>query len=120
MDGVLSQQPNLPMGQNGLFIFFRVFNFMPYIAIGLLIIVVAIWIIFGIKKFRWAKILAIVLTVLVVIIGGLSLGTLLLGRRFREGFSPDGENFQRFEERENNVFEESTGSSIGENMQIVV
>ena len=120
MDGVLSQQPNLPMGQNGLFIFFRALNFLPYIAIGLLIIVVAIWIIFGIKKLRWAKILAIVLTVLVVIIGGLSLGTFLLGRRFMGGSPPEGEQFQRFEERENDEIEENDSASLLENMQIVI
>ena len=120
MDGVLTQQPNQPMGQNGLFIFFRALNFLPYIAIGLLIIVVAIWIIFGIKKLRWAKILAIVLTVLVVIIGGLSLGTFLLGRRFMGGSPPEGEQFQRFEERGNNGIEESVNTSLIENMHVTI
>lgn len=120
MDGVLAQQSNQPMGRNGLFIFFRALNIMPYIAIGLLIIVVAIWIIFGIKKFRWAKILAIVLTVLVVIIGGLSLGTFFLGRRFMGGSPPEGEQFQRFEERENNGTEENDSASLLENMEVVV
>ena len=120
MDGVSVQQLNQPMGQNGLFIFFRALNFMPYIAIGLLIIVVAIWIIFGIKKLRWAKILAIVLTVLVVIIGGLSLGTFFLGRRFMGGSPPDGGQFQRFEERENNRIEDNGNANLIENMQVVV
>jgi hypothetical protein len=120
MDGVSVQQLNQPMGRNGLFIFFRALNFMPYIAIGLLIIVVAIWIIFGIKKFRWAKILAIVLTVLVVITGGLSLGTLFLSRRFMGGSPPEGEQFQRFEERENSVIEENGSASLTKNIQIAI
>lgn len=120
MDGVLAQQPNQPMGQNGLFIFLRVFNFMPYIAIGLLVIVLAIWIIFGIKKFRWAKILAIVLTILVLITGGLSLGTLFLSRRFMREFPSDGEQFRRFEEKENNEIKENGSVRLTENMQLVV
>ena len=116
MGDVPVQQPNQLMGQNGLFIIFRSLNFMPYIAIGLLIIVVAIWIIFGIKKLRWAKILAIILTVLVVITGGLSLGTFFLGRRFMGGSPPEGEQFQRFEERENGEIEEKDSVSLLENM----
>ena len=59
---------------------FGILRFFPYIAIGLLIIAVAIWIVFGIKKFKWSKILAIILTVLVVIFGILSMLPIFLGR----------------------------------------
>ena len=104
----------------GFFIIFGLIGYLPYIAIGLLVITAALWIIFGIKKLRWAKIIAIVLTVLVVITGGLSLGSFFLGRRFREGFPRDGEQFQRFEERENNGTEENDSASLLENMEVVV
>ncbi|MFA5014363.1 MAG: hypothetical protein WC549_02325 [Actinomycetota bacterium] len=104
----------------GFFIIFGLIGYLPYIAIGMLIITVTLWIIFGIKKLRWAKILAIVLTVLVVITGGLSLGTFFISRRFMGEFPPDGEQFRRFEERENNGIEENGSISLIENMQVVV
>ena len=50
----------------------KVFRFLPYIEIGLLVITIVIWVIFGIKKFRWAKVIAIILTVIVVVTGVLS------------------------------------------------
>ena len=58
---------------------------------------IAFWVVFGIKKLRWAKILAIVLTVLVVITGLLSFTPYIMGAitgrqiPFR-GF-PDGGDF---------------------------
>jgi thiol:disulfide interchange protein len=68
------------------FIIFRVPQYFPYIAIGLLVFAIAIWIIFAIKKFRWAKILAIVLTIFVLITGLFSLAPLLLrGNPPRDG-----------------------------------
>lgn len=79
----------------GFFLLFGILRFLPYIAIGLLVIAVVIWIVFGIKKFRWTKILAIVLTVFVVIFGALSMFSIFLGRnmtRNRIG-PPDGQNF---------------------------
>jgi hypothetical protein len=119
MNGILAQQPNQLIGSNGLFIIFRLLNYMPYVAIGLFIIAVAMWIIFGVKKFRWAKITAIVLTVLVVITGLLSLGTLFLGR-FRGGTLPNGEQFQRFEERRDSGVQESTYDTIIDSMEVVI
>lgn len=107
-------------GPGGFFIIFRLIGYLPYIAIGMLIIVVALWIIFGIKKLRWVKILAIVLTILVVITGGLSLGTFFIGRRFREGLHPNGEQLERFEEWRDNGTEENGSTSLIENMQVVV
>ena len=104
---------------DGFSIIFGLLRYLPYIAIGLLVIAIAIWVIFGIKKFRWAKILAIVLTVLVVITGLSSLGTLFLGR-FRGGAPPGGEQFKEFEDRENQRAEESAYSYIIDNMEIVI
>ena len=63
----------------GLFAIFRVIQYIPYIAIGLLIIMIAFWVIFGIKKFRWAKTLAITLTILVVITSLLFFSPYLIG-----------------------------------------
>ena len=40
---------------------------------------IAFWIVFGIKKLRWAKTLAIILTVLVVITGLLSFSPYIMG-----------------------------------------
>ena len=64
----------------GFFHLFGIIRFLPYVAIGFLIIAVAIWIVFGIKKFKWSKILAIVLTVFVVIFAALSISSFFLGR----------------------------------------
>ncbi|MBE3094416.1 MAG: hypothetical protein IMZ52_05245 [Actinobacteria bacterium] len=89
----------------GFFLLSGILRFLPYIAIGLLVIAVVIWIVFGIKKFRWTKILAIVLTVFVVIFGALSVFSIFLGRNLtrnrisppdgmRQEFQPpDGQNF---------------------------
>lgn len=74
----------------GLSALLRVVQFIPYVAIGLLVIMIAIWVIFGIKKFRWAKILAIVLTVLVLITGVCSFIPYLFRASMRGQF-PEGE-----------------------------
>ncbi|OFW53114.1 MAG: hypothetical protein A2163_08610 [Actinobacteria bacterium RBG_13_35_12] len=103
----------------GFFIIFGLLRYLPYIVIGLLVIAIAVWVIFGIKKFRWAKILAIVLTVLVVITGLGSLGTLFLGR-FRGEAPPNGEQFQRFEERRDSGVEESAYDTIIDSMEVVI
>jgi len=83
----------------GFFLIFGILRYLPYIAISLLVIAIAIWIVFGIKKFRWAKILATVLTVFVVIFGALSLFSIFLGRNMPGGRmgSPNGnrQDFQR-------------------------
>lgn len=71
--------------RGGIFFLFSFFRYLPYIAIGFLVIAIAIWIVFGVKKLRWAKILAIILTVFVVIFGTLSLASVFLGRNFRGG-----------------------------------
>jgi energy-coupling factor transporter transmembrane protein EcfT len=88
------------MGRPGGFFFlFGILRFLPYIAISLLVIAIAIWIVFGIKKFRWAKILAIVLTVFVVLFGSLSIFTIFLGRNMPQNrMGPqDGGNRQDFQ-----------------------
>ena len=97
----------------GFFLLSGILRFLPYIAIGLLIIAVVMWIVFGIKKFRWAKILAIVLTVFVVIFGALSVFSIFLGRnltRNRTG-PPDGQNFNNGQPQDgvqtNSLFYES-------------
>jgi energy-coupling factor transporter transmembrane protein EcfT len=86
----------------GFFLLFGILRFLPYIAIGFLVIAISIWVVFGIKKFRWAKILAIVLTVFVIIFGSLSLLSIFLGRNMPGGRigpqdgkfqQPDGQNF---------------------------
>jgi Mn2+/Fe2+ NRAMP family transporter len=120
MNGFPAQGSNqIIMRSNGFFIIFRLLRFMPYIAGVLLIAAIAIWVIFGIKKFRWAKILAIVLTVLVVITGLCSLGTLFLGR-FRGGFPPNTEQFQRFEERRDSGAEKGVNDNIINSMEAVI
>jgi purine-cytosine permease-like protein len=66
------------MRPGNLFIVFRAMQFIPYIAIGLLVAAIAIWVVFGVKKFKWAKTVAIILTVLVVVTGLLSFSPYIL------------------------------------------
>ena len=102
----------------GLFAIFRIIQYMPYIAIGFLVIMIVLWVVFGIKKLRWAKTMAIILTVLVVITGLFSfapniMGT-IMGRQLPGGGFPgngdipegDREQFRDFRERQEN---ESSG-----------
>jgi len=113
------------MGQvarpGGLFAIFRIIQYMPYIAIGFLVIMIVLWVVFRIKKLRWAKTMAIILTVLVVITGLLSfapniIGT-IMGRQLPGGGFPgngdipegDREQFRDFRERQEN---ESSGLDI--------
>jgi len=63
----------------GLFVIFKFIQYIPYIVIGLLIIMIVFWIVFGIKKFRWAKTLAVILTVLLVITSLLFFSPYLIG-----------------------------------------
>lgn len=76
----------------GLFAIFRIIQYLSYIAIGLLVAAIAIWVVFGIKKLRWVKILAIVLTVLVLFTGLCSMAPYILrglgGGQFPEGQLP--------------------------------
>ncbi len=51
----------------GLISLFKIIQYIPYIVIGLLVVMVVFWVIFGTKKLKWAKTLAIILTILVVI-----------------------------------------------------
>ncbi len=108
----------------GFSIIFRLLGYLPYVAIGLLVIAIALWVVFGIKKLRWTKILAIILTVLVVITGVSSLGTLFLGRSGggfpSNGSPPNGEQFQEFEDRGDSGVEESAYSNIINNMEVVI
>jgi len=82
----------------GIFTIFRILPYLQYflyIAIGLLIISIVLWVIFAKKKLRWAKVLAIILTILVVVTGALGAVSLLPGmnmqqRGFQERGIPDG------------------------------
>jgi hypothetical protein len=107
------EQVAKPQGFIVLFKFLRYTQYMPYIAIGLLLVAIAIWIVFAKKKFKWAKVLAIILTVLVVITGVLSftpqIMSAITGRQFRmEGPGSmdfptgDGEKLRDFRDREDN------------------
>jgi energy-coupling factor transporter transmembrane protein EcfT len=90
----------------GFFFLFGILRFLPYIAIGLLVIAIAIWIVFALKKLKWAKIVAIVFTVLTVIFGSLSVVSIFTGRSMTGGrMGPPqgaGEGFQRPENGKNN------------------
>ena len=89
----------------GFFLIFGILRFLPYIAIGLLVIAIAIWIVFGLKKFRWAKILAIVLTVFVFVFGALSLLSIFFGRNMPGGMiSPPNGNRQDFQRLDDQNF----------------
>jgi hypothetical protein len=90
----------------GIFMIFRILMYLqyfPYIAIGLLVIAIVTWIIFAKKKLRWAKILAIILTVLVVITGALGTASLFFGRNLQQEIFPQRDfpegGFQRDGER---------------------
>ena len=91
-----------PEGFYIIFRFLRYLQYTPYIAIGLFVIAIVIWIIFAKKKLRWAKILAIILTVLVVITGIMSTALLFFGRNLPQGDFPGDfpeRGFQRDGER---------------------
>ena len=107
------EQVARPEGFIAIFRFLSYVQHMPYIAIGLLLAAIAIWIVFGKKKFKWAKVLAIILTVLVVITGVLSFTpniiSAITGRQFPMGGpksmdfpTGDGEKFRDFRDREDN------------------
>jgi hypothetical protein len=112
----------------GLFAIFKVIQYIPYIAIGLLLIMIAMWIVFGIKKLRWAKIMAIMLTMLVVITGLLSFTPYIMGAitgrqlpmggifRNKDFPAGDREQFQDFRERQDN---KKSGLDIETNFQFV-
>jgi hypothetical protein len=83
-------------GPGGFFLLFGIIRFIPYIAIALLVIAIAMWVIFGIKKYRWAKTTGIIITVFAVIFGAVSIFTFSAGRmmpgpdmRPRDGFQQD-------------------------------
>ena len=92
------------MRPGNFFIIFRAMQYIPYIAIGLLVATIAIWIVFGIKKLKWAKTLAIVLTILVIITGLLSFIPYIF-RGFRGGQFP--QDPQRFRDMQHRI--ESSG-----------
>jgi len=66
---------------DGIFGLFKIIPYITYIAIALLVAVIVIWIIFGIKKYRWAKTLAITLTILAIITSLLLFTPFLIGAR---------------------------------------
>jgi len=67
-------------GPNNLLMLFKFLRVMPYIAIGLLIAAIVIWVIFIKKRSRWSRVLAIVITVLMLITGLLSLLPVMTGK----------------------------------------
>ena len=83
------------------FILFQLIRYLPYIAIGLLVITIAIWVIVGVKKFRWAKILAIILTVIVFFSGLCSLAPIALMGFGRGRLPHDQGQFRQWEEEKN-------------------
>jgi glucan phosphoethanolaminetransferase (alkaline phosphatase superfamily) len=88
-----------PGGFFMIFRFLRYLQYVPYIAIGITLITIAIWIVFAKKKLKWAKILAIVLTIIAVVAVILSFAVLFFGRNlprgdFPEEFRGDRPNFQ--------------------------
>ncbi|OPL17496.1 MAG: hypothetical protein AVO38_00485 [delta proteobacterium ML8_D] len=95
----------------GIFTIFRILPYLRYslyIAIGLLIISIVLWAFFAKKKLRWVKVLAIILTILVVITGALGTVSILSGRNmeqrgFQERGMPDGfeRDGQRMKDGEN-------------------
>jgi len=119
-------------GPGNLFAIFKIIRYMPYIAIGLLIIMIALWIVFGIKKLRWTKTMAIILTVLVVITGLLSFTPYIIGaitgKQFpMRGFpdskdfpAGDKEKFRNFRDRQDDVQEKKkSGLDMETNFQFV-
>jgi hypothetical protein len=83
----------------GFFILFGLIRFIPYIALALLIIAIVMWVVFGIKKYRWAKITGIAMTVFAIIFGAFSIFTLFAGRMMpgpgmgpRDGIQQDFQN----------------------------
>lgn len=115
----------------GLFALFKIIQYIPYIAIGLLIVMIVFWIVFGIKKFRWAKTLAVILTVLVVITSLLFFSPYLIGAIMGKqipfkGFpgskdfpAGDGEKFRDYRDRqEDNQEKKKSGLDIDANFQI--
>jgi len=85
-------------GNSGLFMIFRILPYLKYflyIAIGLLVIAIVIWVIFAKKRARWAKVLAIILTILVIITGIPGAASFFFGmnmqqRGFQDREMPDG------------------------------
>ena len=65
----------------GILVLFRIVPYITYIAIVLLIAMIAVWIVFSIKKSRWARTIAVTLTVLVVIAVLLLFTPYLIGAR---------------------------------------
>ena len=57
------------VGRAGGIALFKIIPYLTYIVILLLIAMIAIWIVFGIKKYRWTRTWAITLTILAVITG---------------------------------------------------
>jgi len=83
----------------GFFLLFGFIRLIPYIAIALLVVAIVMWVVFGIKKYRWAKITGITITVVAIIFGAFSIFTLFTGRlmhgpgiRHRDGIQQDFQN----------------------------
>ena len=102
---------------DGIFGLFKIIPYITYIAIVLLVAVIVIWIIFGIKKYRWAKTLAITLTILAIITSLLLFTPFLIGARsgkeipvnFFFGIKrpiDDKEQFRDFRDRETDKLED--------------
>jgi thiol:disulfide interchange protein len=109
----------------GIFVLSKIIPYITYIAIVLLIAMIAIWIVFGIKKYRWAKTLAITLTVLAVITSLLLFSPYLIGARsgkripveFYFGFGgpvDEKEKFRDYRDREKDKEEKNQEKENGE------
>ncbi len=95
----------------GFFIMFQLIRYLPYIAIGSLIAAIVIWVIFGVKKFRWAKILAIILTVIVFFTGLASLAPFVF-RGLARGHLPNDQGQFREWDREKNTDASLKGETL--------
>jgi uncharacterized membrane protein len=109
----------------GIFVLSKIIPYITYIAIVLLIAMIAIWIVFGIKKYRWAKTLAITLTVLAVITSLLLFSPYLIGARSGKripvefyfsfkGPAGEKEKFKDYRDREKDKEEKNQEKENGE------
>jgi hypothetical protein len=111
------QQSGMP---GGFFLLFGLIRFIPYIAIAFLVIAIAMWVIFGIKKYRWAKTTGITVTVFAIIFGALSVFTLFTGKmmpgqgmRPPDGFRQDFQNSNQGDYQPPNSKDYNGGQSGG-------
>lgn len=128
----------------GIFGLFQVIPYLTIIVILILVAMIVIWVVFGIKKYRWARTLAITLTVLAVIMSLILFTPYYIaamnGKKiplknyfgFKSFSSTDKQNFKDFRDRaedkddydkekeiEEKKSEEKSGLDIETNFQFV-